>query len=133
MSCHLVVIIHRLQLAALHYNENSGRQQAKTKAGDNRYAIQYPKYKKGGYIVRNLLVESTYSKLHTVKQTWLNKSIQCFPDYVAELFRELLRIVEGQRALVEHPPIAPPSPLCGSFVHPVKDEAVTKFQSRFSL
>ena len=37
--------INRLQLAALHYNENSKRGQAKTKTGDKRYAVQFPKYK----------------------------------------------------------------------------------------
>ena len=51
--------INRLQLAALHYNENSKRGQAKTKTGDKRYAVQFPKYKKGGYIVRKLLAECT--------------------------------------------------------------------------
>ena len=57
--------IDRLQLAALHY-KNSKRGQAKTKTGDKRYAVQFPKYKKGGYIVRKLLAECTYDKcLHT--------------------------------------------------------------------
>ena len=53
---------YRLQLAALHYNENSKRGQAKTKTGEKRYAVHFPKYKKGGYIVRKLLAECTYGK-----------------------------------------------------------------------
>ena len=42
----------RLQLAALHYNFNKDREQATTKCGTQRYSIQYPKFKKGGYTVR---------------------------------------------------------------------------------
>lgn len=62
------IILHRLQLAALHYNENSKRGQAKTKTGDKRYAVHFPKYKKGGYIVRKLLAECTYGKLSTYRR-----------------------------------------------------------------
>lgn len=53
----------RLQLAALHFNENSSRDQALTKEGKERYNILFPKFKKGGYIVRKVTVEPTYSKL----------------------------------------------------------------------
>jgi len=52
----------RLQLAALHFNENSSRKHAVTKQGEERYDILFPKYKKGGYIVRKVTVEPTYSK-----------------------------------------------------------------------
>ena len=38
------------------------RGQAKTKTGEKRYAVHFPKYKKGGYIVRKLLAECTYGK-----------------------------------------------------------------------
>lgn len=37
----------RLSVAALHFNENSSRQQAVTQAGELQYAISYPKAKKG--------------------------------------------------------------------------------------
>lgn len=47
----------------LHYNENSGRQQAETKRGEKRYAVLYPKYKKGGHIVRKLMEHCTYGML----------------------------------------------------------------------
>lgn len=52
----------RLQLAALHFNENSNRSQAVTKQGAKRYDIVFPKYKKGGYIVKKILLNATYSK-----------------------------------------------------------------------
>ena len=54
---------YRLHLAALHYNENSGRDQAETKQGEKRYALLYPKYKGGGHIVRKLMEDPTYGKL----------------------------------------------------------------------
>jgi len=47
-----------LKLAALHFNENANRPQAVTKEGDEFYDIVFPKDKKGGYIVRKVLVEA---------------------------------------------------------------------------
>ena len=52
----------RLILAALHYNNNSSKQQAVMKAGEEQYSILFPKYKKGGYIVRKVMKESSYGK-----------------------------------------------------------------------
>ena len=52
----------RLYLAALHYNENRNREQAQTNAGMDRFSLLYPKYKKGGHVVRKVLVGCTYSK-----------------------------------------------------------------------
>ena len=42
-------------LAVLHYNHNSNKKPAKTKKGDDRYSILYPKYKQGGFIVRKVM------------------------------------------------------------------------------
>ena len=58
----LKLTVIRLALAALHYNENAGRKQAVNKQGEERYDILFPKYKKGGYIVRKVTVNPTYSK-----------------------------------------------------------------------
>ena len=55
-------LIFRLKLAALHFNENANGPQAVTKEGDECYNIVFPKYKKGGYIVKKVLVKPTYSK-----------------------------------------------------------------------
>lgn len=55
----------RLRLAMLHYNENNGRNQAETQAGEKQYSISYPKYKSGGYIVRTITEKCTYGKLIT--------------------------------------------------------------------
>ena len=50
----------RLQLAALHFNENTNRKQALTKQGTRRYDLVFPKYKKGGYVVKKVLINATY-------------------------------------------------------------------------
>ena len=42
-------------MEALHYNENKVRKQAITKDGTKRFAVQYPKYMKRGYIVRKIV------------------------------------------------------------------------------
>ena len=60
---HCRVLYNQATVAALHFNENSGRDQAVTKEGKERYNILFPKFKKGGYIVRKLTVQPTYSKL----------------------------------------------------------------------
>ena len=49
----------RLHLAALHYNENCKRDHAKTMDG----VPTFPKYKKGGHVVKKVVEEQTFSKL----------------------------------------------------------------------
>ena len=51
-----------MQLATLHFNENSCRKQAVTKDGKESYEIVFPKYKKGGYITRKITVDPTYGE-----------------------------------------------------------------------
>ena len=48
-----------LLLAAMHYNENSSRNQQQNKQGELQYAITFLRYKKGGYIVRRILGKGT--------------------------------------------------------------------------
>lgn len=43
----LIHMFCRLSIAALHYNENCNREQAMTKTGEERFAVVYPKAKKG--------------------------------------------------------------------------------------
>ena len=61
--------LHRLKLAALHFNENSNREQAVTTKGEERYDIVFPKYKRGGYVVRKVLKDPTYGNLCTEQHT----------------------------------------------------------------
>ena len=51
----------RLLLAAMHYNENAERHQCQNKKGTPEFTIAFPKYKKGGYILRKILTECTYN------------------------------------------------------------------------
>ena len=55
----MTILLYRLLLAALHYNENSNRRHAD---GDQRYKVVYPKFKQGGYSVRPIQVDPTFSK-----------------------------------------------------------------------
>lgn len=47
----------------MHYNENSKRLHALTVDGKLRYAVLYPKYKHGEYIVRPLKNNPTFGKM----------------------------------------------------------------------
>ena len=60
MFLKIIATQHRLLLAALHFNENASREQAVTKKGDECYDITFPKFKKGGYIVKKILADPTY-------------------------------------------------------------------------
>lgn len=57
------MIFFRLQLAALHYNENANRQIAVDRAGNPHYQYYFLKYKSGHATVRRVKVKSTFNKL----------------------------------------------------------------------
>ena len=59
----ITLLRYRLQLAALHFNENAHRDQAVTKQGARRFDIVFPKHKKGGYVVKKVLVNAAYGKV----------------------------------------------------------------------
>ncbi|XP_078690674.1 uncharacterized protein LOC144921496 [Branchiostoma floridae x Branchiostoma belcheri] len=103
----------RVALAALHFNENAHRSQAHTKDGRSRFSIHYPKYKKGGHIVRKVLEKPSFG-------------------YVTEL----MSIVEGMCStnnfdgdILEGPV---PEPLCAAFERPNKEDAVRQHVTRFN-
>lgn len=52
----------RLQLAALHFNENSCRPQATTQQGDSMYSVSFPKGRKGEGVAKEVKVKQTFSK-----------------------------------------------------------------------
>ena len=62
-TIYVMFVTTRLLLAALHYNENSDRPHATTADGKMVCCIKFPKYKKGGYIVRAKKVSPTYGKI----------------------------------------------------------------------
>lgn len=57
---------HRLLMAALHFNENYNREQAKTRDGKERIKIAFPKQKRGEFTPKPVPVSKTYRKLFTV-------------------------------------------------------------------
>ncbi|XP_067290036.1 uncharacterized protein [Pseudorasbora parva] len=104
----------RSQLAAMHYNENSERKQATTEAGQLRWHIQYPRYKKGECTVRPLKTSPTYG--------YVQRLMELLFDCVLEQpqqFQEKLKEVDV------------PDPLCTQFTRPEKWEAVALHTSRF--
>uniref|UniRef100_A0A9J8CEC9 Uncharacterized protein n=1 Tax=Cyprinus carpio carpio TaxID=630221 RepID=A0A9J8CEC9_CYPCA len=50
----------RIYLAALHFNENAGRPQATTAAGEPLFKVVFPKYKKGQCSAKPVKVEPTF-------------------------------------------------------------------------
>lgn len=56
----------RVLLSAMHYNENAGRDQARRSDGNPRHDIRFPKYKKGGFVVRKIVKDATFGK----KSAW---------------------------------------------------------------
>ncbi|XP_064649988.1 uncharacterized protein LOC135501681 [Lineus longissimus] len=65
----------RLFLAAIHFNENSNRDQAVDKDGSERWSISYPKGRKGEPIAKEVKVPVTYSTF-----TCLFKAFESKPD-----------------------------------------------------
>ena len=76
--------ICRLQLAALHFNENTNRVQAVTKQGTKRYDLVFPKYKKEDYMVKKILTNAIGYKM---KLDNLTKS-STFAGYIKQLMSE---------------------------------------------
>lgn len=63
----------RLQLAALHFNENASRQQATNQQGDAIYSVSFPKGRKGEGVAKEVKVKQTFSKYSFVCCMVLNK------------------------------------------------------------
>ena len=51
----------RILISALHFNENSNRPQATNQNGDSRWAVSYPKARRGEAVVKQVKVALTYS------------------------------------------------------------------------
>jgi len=53
--------LFRLLIAALHFNENFGREQANAAAGTEKLRICFPKFKQGEFTCKPISVPKTYS------------------------------------------------------------------------
>ncbi|KAL9951461.1 hypothetical protein ACROYT_G044124 [Oculina patagonica] len=113
----------RLQIAALHFNENSDKPQRKVSKGENvgtgQWLISYPKYRKGGAVAKEIKVACTY-------------------DYVTRLFdavRERRQRLPSYRiALRDIQPAlqATPKPLTTQQTRELKEVVVARHKSRFN-
>ncbi|KAL2096063.1 hypothetical protein ACEWY4_008211 [Coilia grayii] len=104
----------RLYLAAMHFNENAGRTQARTTSGKLRYRLLYPKAKKGG---------------HTVKPVKSPPTLCYVYNLIALVFDEI--VPNPQPYLEELQRIPIPDDLSSQFYHPPLTEAVDAYTSRF--
>ena len=67
------LLLNRLCLSALHYNENADRMQAMTLDGRPCYSIRFPKAKKEGPAVRQVKTEPTYGRIKSIIKKINNK------------------------------------------------------------
>uniref|UniRef100_A0A1X7T9X2 Uncharacterized protein n=1 Tax=Amphimedon queenslandica TaxID=400682 RepID=A0A1X7T9X2_AMPQE len=100
------VMIHfapKLQLAALHFNENTDRNHALTEDRKKRYEIVFPKFKRGGHSVRKVTIDPTYN----------------------ELLEEVVSttLPESTSVMVAPADSSPLEPLCSTYDRPDKLEA----------
>lgn len=56
------MIFYRLLLAALHYNYNGSREVAQTSGGVAKYAVQYPRFRKGEHTVQPIKQKASYGQ-----------------------------------------------------------------------
>ncbi|XP_052692151.1 uncharacterized protein LOC128170423 [Crassostrea angulata] len=72
----------RLSVAALHFNENSGRQQATSKSGELQCGISYPKAKKGlEAVVKPKKTPPTFNYVTIIKQAVHERRSSECPSY----------------------------------------------------
>jgi hypothetical protein len=105
----------RLLLAALHFNENSDRNQAVNRRGVLIHSIRFPKYRKGGFTVQIVREPPTFEYISVLMDTLLTKTM-VDPTSLWELWDEVNE---------------PPS-LCSAFERPSLQEAVAQHSSRFN-
>jgi len=104
----------RHMLAAMHYNENSDRNQACTAEGKPRFVLKFPKYKKGSYVVQSVKETPTHNYVSQLMD-YLLENTMTDPSEVWELWQQ-----------VEVPP-----PLCSAFERPHIADAISAHTSRF--
>lgn len=61
-----IILFCRVSLAAMHYNENRARPQARNKKGEAIYTLKFPKYKRGGYTVVQKKEDASFGKNYCI-------------------------------------------------------------------
>ncbi|XP_075554942.1 uncharacterized protein LOC142587666 isoform X1 [Dermacentor variabilis] len=109
-------MVARTRLAALHYNENSARQQATTDNGTKRWLVKYPKAKKAA-VVAPVKESCTYG--------YVKELLECAVDLCqnASSYREA-----SARSSVNVPP-----PLSSNFERADKEALVAAHTRRFNI
>ncbi|ELU01281.1 hypothetical protein CAPTEDRAFT_225303 [Capitella teleta] len=98
----------RIYLSALHYNENVNRRQATLACGEKRWRVEFPKSKRGDYVVRERKVQITH-------------------NYVTRLQAAVVdRVLKGKKRARKRAP----APLCASFERPDKRQAIEEKETR---
>jgi solute carrier family 8 (sodium/calcium exchanger) len=108
-------MLTRMILAAMHYNENSDRPQAVNKQKEPKFALKFPKFRKGGYCVQPIKTSATYEYVSKLMDYVLTRTLDD-PSEVWQLWHQ-----------VEVPPT-----LCSDFERPDMSDAIAAHTSRFN-
>ncbi|KAI8516605.1 hypothetical protein Bbelb_051860 [Branchiostoma belcheri] len=63
----LTLMDSKVILNVMHFNENANRAQGKRRDGEDMCTLHYPKYKKGGFIVRKVLEKGTFGCIQALR------------------------------------------------------------------
>ncbi|XP_063043320.1 uncharacterized protein LOC134437731 [Engraulis encrasicolus] len=110
----------RLLLAAIHFNYNGNREQARGSNGEELFAVQYPRFRKGECVVRPIKEKASYDYA-----TALMESLQAKYSVSPKGLREFSAELRGTA----------PLPLAKTFPKIPKEEAVALYlqhKSRFN-
>ncbi|XP_059377044.1 uncharacterized protein LOC132113246 [Carassius carassius] len=107
----------RLLLAALHFNSNGNRDVARTSEGEVRYAVRYPRFRKGGWVVHPIKEKPSYGY-----------ATNLMVSLVEEYCKSPQALQESSAVLSS----AAPPPLTSSVQKVAKDEAVSLHLARHS-
>lgn len=103
-----------------------------TLKGEERYDILFPKYKKGGHIVRKVTVDPTYSKSFIAMTHYTGLTIDYYlTDYIDVLMKETIRRCKD--GITEAHYDDTPAPLSSQYERPNKTTAIKSHKSRFCL
>ena len=98
------LFFHRITLAALHFNENTKRQQAVNREGQNQYSISFLEARKMEAVVREIKVEQTFSKckLHLMNVCSSLITVTVTVACLQRIVRALLPLLEKKRCFDEY-------------------------------
>ncbi|KAG1928205.1 uncharacterized protein LOC120477297 [Pimephales promelas] len=105
----------RLYLAGLHFNENAGRPQATTAAGEPLFKVVFPKHKKGQYFAKPVKFEPTFQYVDNLLELIFENVVVDRTPYMDDILK-----------------ISVPEDLTSQFDKPEKQEVIDSYVSRFN-